>query len=86
LYLELIESTKRTDIVLGSTEPANYTGSYTTARKEIVDTEIAMHQSTGTITIDTITIAVRPIVTTAVQMLWLLKLTIFQEQKGGLED
>jgi hypothetical protein len=27
------------------TEPANYTGSYTAARKEIVGTEIAMSQS-----------------------------------------
>jgi len=31
------------------TESANYRGSYTTASKEIVDIEIAMHQSTGTI-------------------------------------
>jgi hypothetical protein len=29
-------------------EPANYTGSYTTTRKEIVDIEIAMYQATQT--------------------------------------
>lgn len=67
------------------TEPTNYTGSYTTARKEIVDIEIAMYQSAGTLIIETITIAARTIVTT-VQMLWLLKLTISQEQVGGLRN
>lgn len=67
------------------TEPANYTSSYTTARKEIVDIEIAMYQSAGTLIIETITIAARTIVTT-VQMLWLLKLTISQEQVGGLRN
>ena len=31
------------------TEPANYRGSYSTASKEIVDIEIAMYQSAGTL-------------------------------------
>jgi hypothetical protein len=66
-----VESTQRTDIVPSSTEPANYTGSYTRVRKRIVDTEIAMHQSP------------RTIVTTAMQMLSLLKLTVSEEQLGG---
>ena len=34
------------------TEPANYRGSYTTASKEIVDIEIAMYQSGGTVSND----------------------------------
>jgi hypothetical protein len=56
------------------TEPANYTGSYTTVRKKrIVDTEIAMQQSS------------RIILITAEEMLSLLKLTVSEEQeKGGL--
>jgi hypothetical protein len=33
------------------TEPANYSGSYTTARKEIVAIEITMYQSAGTLII-----------------------------------
>ena len=41
------------------TEPANYRGSYTTVRKEIVDIEIGMYRSAGTIIIDTIIIAAR---------------------------
>jgi hypothetical protein len=64
-------------------------GSYTTVRKGIVDTEIAMYQSTGTvIIIDTITIAPRTVVlTTAMQMLLLLlKLTVYEEQEGGLRN
>jgi hypothetical protein len=69
----------------GSTEPANYRGSYTTARKEIVDIEIAMHQNSRTLLIDTI--ARTAIVTTAIQqMLWLLKLTLSREQEGGLRN
>jgi hypothetical protein len=32
------------DIVLGSTEPANYRDSYTTISKEIVDTEIGIFE------------------------------------------
>jgi hypothetical protein len=56
------------------TEPANYRGSYTTARKEIVDIEIAMYQSAGTI------------VTAATQMLLLPKPTVSQEQIGGLRN
>jgi hypothetical protein len=55
------------------TEPANYTGSYTTVRKRIVDTEIAMQQSS------------RIILITAEEMLSLLKLTVSEAQeKGGL--
>jgi hypothetical protein len=63
-------------------------GSYTTVRKGIVDTEIAMYQSTGTvIIIDTITIAPRTVVlTTAMQMLLLLKPTVYEEQGGGLRN
>jgi hypothetical protein len=55
------------------TEPSNYTGSYTRLRKKIVDTEITMRQRSGTILL---------------QMLPLLKLTIFEEQKeeGGLRN
>jgi hypothetical protein len=34
---------------LHPTEPANYRGSYTRVRKRIVDTEIAMQQSSRTI-------------------------------------
>ncbi len=64
------------------TEPANYTGSYTTVFKEIVDTQISMYRSSRTVTLDTI--APRTIVTTAAQMLWLLKLTGSQEEEGGL--
>ena len=38
------KSLKETDIVLGSTEPANYTSSYIVASKEIaVDTEIVIY-------------------------------------------
>ncbi len=33
--IELLESFKSTDIVLGSTEPVNYRGSYTTVPREI---------------------------------------------------
>jgi hypothetical protein len=65
------ESSQRTDIVLGSTEPANYNGSYTTVRKEIVDTEIAKHQSS------------RTMLTTAMQMLSLFKLTVSEEEEEG---
>jgi hypothetical protein len=36
------------------TEPANYTGSYTTGSKEIVGIEIAMYQSAGIVIIDTL--------------------------------
>jgi hypothetical protein len=68
------------------TEPANYRGSYTTVFKEIVDTEISMYRSYRTVTIDTITIAPRTKITTAMQMLWLLKLTGSQEQEGGLRN
>jgi hypothetical protein len=40
----LIEAAQRTDIVLGSTEPANYTSSSAAVSKEIVDMEIGMCQ------------------------------------------
>jgi hypothetical protein len=74
LSSELVESSKRTDIVLGSTEPTNYTGSYTSVRKEIVDIEIAMYGSLGTI------------LTTVMQMLSSPKVTVSEEQEeeGGL--
>jgi hypothetical protein len=64
------------------TEPPNYTVSYTTAKKEIVDTEIEMHQSAGTV-INTVTTAPRTIIITATQMLLLLKLTVTEEQEKG---
>jgi hypothetical protein len=76
----------RLNFQLSPTEPANYTGSYTTGAKEIVDIEIAMYQSAGTLITDTLTIAARRTVTTAMQMLWLLKLTVSQEQVGGLRN
>ena len=61
---------------LHPTEPANYTSSYTRVGKIIVDTEIAMQQSS------------RTTVTTAMQMLSLLKLTVSEEQEeeGGLRN
>ena len=80
------ESPFRTISGARTTEPANYRGSYTTARKEIVDIEIAMYQSAGTLIIGTITIAARTIVTT-MQLLWLLKLTVSQgQEEGGLRN
>lgn len=82
--MKISESLKRTDIVLGSTEPDNYRGSYTTASKEIVEIEIeiGMYESariiiTGTITIESVTT-----ITTTTELL-LLKLTV-SEEKGGL--
>jgi hypothetical protein len=46
-----------------------------------------MHQSAGTITIDIITIAARTIVTTAMKLLRLLKLTVIEEEReGGLSN
>ena len=69
------------------TEPANYTSSYTTISKVIADTEIAMHQSAGkAIIIDTISVAPRTIVTTAIEQMILLKLTVSKEQEGGLRN
>ena len=55
-------------------EPVNYRGTYTTMRKRIVDTEIAMKQSSRTLLI------------TTMEMLSLLKLTVSEEQEeeGGL--
>src|SRR5919112_3542041 len=65
----------KTGIVLGSTEPANYAGSYTRVRKRIVHTEIEMHQGSR-----------RTILTTTMQMLSVLKLTVSEEQEeeGGI--
>jgi hypothetical protein len=71
-------------------EPANYTGSYTTVRKEIEDTEIAMYQSADRVIIDTIDIVSRTTITitttTAMQMLCLLKPRVSEEQEGGLRN
>jgi hypothetical protein len=53
------------------TEPANYTGSYTTVRKEIVDTEITMYGSS------------RTTLTTAMQTLSFVKLTVSEAQEEG---
>ena len=85
----LKESIKVTDIVPGSTEPANYTGSYTTVRKEIEDTEIAMYQSVDRVIIDTINIVSRTtiITTTAMQMLYyLLKPRVSEKQEESLRN
>ena len=54
------------------TEPANHTDSYTRVREIIVDTEIAMQQSSR-----------RTILTTAMQVLSLLMLTVSEEQEEG---
>jgi hypothetical protein len=46
-----------------------------------------MYKSAGTVIIDTYTIAPRTIVlTTAMQMLLLLKLTVYEEQEGGMRN
>jgi hypothetical protein len=58
-------------IQLHPTEPGNYTGSHTKVRKRIVDKEMAMHQSSTTI------------LTTAMQVLSLLKLRVSDEQEEG---
>jgi hypothetical protein len=64
---------------LDSTEPGNYRGSYTTVSREIVDIEIAMYQSVGTITG---TIAIEPVTTVTTTMeLLLLKLTLSEEKE-----
>lgn len=74
----------RVKSVSDSTEPVNYTGSYTGVRKRRIEIEIVMHQSAGKVIIDTITIAPRTIVTTAIQRVSLfLNVTVFQEQEGG---
>ena len=54
---------------MDTTEPANSTGSYTTVRKGIVDTEIAMQQSSRTLLI------------TAMEMLSLFKLRVSESRK-----
>ena len=74
LYLVPAESLKSTVIVLGSTEPANNTGSYTRVRKRIEDTEIAMHQGSRR----TILISIP-----TMQVLSLLKLANSEEQEEG---
>ena len=56
-----MESAKITDIVLGSTERANYTDSYTTVQKHIADTKIAMSQSADRVIIYAVNIACRKI-------------------------
>ena len=57
------------------TEPANYRGSYTATSKEVVDIKIAMCQSASTI------------VTTAIELFLVLKLTVSEEQEeGGLRS
>jgi hypothetical protein len=56
-------------ICLGSIEPANHTGSYTTVSKEKVDTEIATSQVADIVTIDIINIISRTTITTGVQLL-----------------
>ena len=61
--------------------------SYTTVRKEIEDTEIAMYQSADRVIIDTIDIVSRTtITTTAMQMLCLLKPRVSEEQEQGLRN
>lgn len=60
----------RVKSVLNSTELVNYRGSYITTSKEIVDIEIAIDQSAGTI------------VTTIIELL-LLKRTASKEEQGG---
>jgi hypothetical protein len=52
-------------------------------RKGIADIEVAMHRSAGILIIDTITFAPGTIVTTAIPMLWLLKLKVSQEEEEG---
>jgi hypothetical protein len=44
-----------------------------------------MYQSAGTLITDTITIAATTIIA-AMRMLWLLKLTVSDEQVGGLRN
>jgi hypothetical protein len=61
--------------VTDSTEPANYRSSYSSASNEVVDIKITMCQSASTI------------VTTAIELLLLLKLTVSEEQEeGGLRS
>ena len=61
----------RLNFQLHPTEPANYTGSYTTVSKEIANTEIAMSQSADRVTIDNINIVSETTITIEMQMLWL---------------
>jgi hypothetical protein len=69
--LEKLNLSKAADIVLNSTEPANYTGSYSTVSKEIANREIAMSQSADRVTIDNINIVSKTTITIEMQMLWL---------------
>jgi hypothetical protein len=56
-------------------------------RKEIEDTEIAMYQSADRVIIDTVNIVSRTtITTTAMQMLYLLKPRVSEEQEGSLRN
>lgn len=75
---------ERVKFVSDSTEPANFRGSYTAGSRDTVDIEIAMYQSARIVITDTITIAPRTIVTTAMQPLS-LKQTV-SEQEGGLKN
>jgi hypothetical protein len=67
---------------LDSTEPANYTGSYTTVSKEIIDIEIAMRNRNAP------ELKYNTLVTATQVLLSLLKLTVSEEQeeKGGLRN
>jgi hypothetical protein len=58
-------------VLVENTEPASYTGSYTTVSKEIANTEIAMSQSADRVTIDNINIVSETSITIEKQMLWL---------------
>jgi hypothetical protein len=71
----------RLKIQLHPTEPANYTGSYTTVQKQIVDTKIAMSQSANSVITYAVNIARGTAITTAMQMLWLLKPKVCEEQE-----
>jgi hypothetical protein len=62
------------NLQLHPTEPANYAGSYTKVRKSIVDKEIAMTRSASTI------------LTSAMQKLSLLKMTVSEEQEEEKEE
>jgi hypothetical protein len=68
---------------LGSSEPANCTGSYTAGSKEIVDIEIAMCRNAGIVKTGIITIRLGTMATTTIGLL--LKLTVCEEE-GGLRN
>ena len=85
MYPESRESLRGTDIVLGSTEPANYRGSYTTALKERIGIEIAMYRNARILTTDAMAI-VAPPRTEAIGIIMKLldKLTVCEQ--GGLRN